>query len=339
MPPRVLLPIGIEDAELIEQVLSERRGRPVRLVVPSRGEKVQLVQRAATNARESLQQARARWLADSGKKREALEQLQDALSLPSLPERIECYDISNIQGTSATGSMVVFVDGHPKASEYRRFRIKGVTGANDFAMMQEVLKRRFWKMRRGTEGEGANEATPEMPADHDTDRALVEEQLSQPNAGASMTAPETEYDESFQTTPDLVIVDGGKGQVSAAHDAMRNLGVGYIPLAGLAKRFEELFVKDVYEPIVLDRTSQALYLVQRIRDEAHRFAITYHRGVRAKAGIQSALDAIPGVGPKRKRALLRKFGSVKGIREAGVEEIAATPGFTKALAEKVLSGL
>ena len=139
--------------------------------------------------------------------------------------------------------------------------------------------------------------------------------------------------------PDLVIVDGGKGQVSAAHDAMRNLGVGQIPLAGLAKRFEELYVKDVSEPIVLDRTSQALYLVQRIRDEAHRFAITYHRGVRSKAGMQSALDTIPGMGPKRKRALLRKFGSVKGIREAGVEEIAATPGFTRALAEKVLSEL
>jgi excinuclease ABC subunit C len=139
--------------------------------------------------------------------------------------------------------------------------------------------------------------------------------------------------------PDLVIVDGGKGQVSAAHDAMRNLGVGQIPLAGLAKRFEELYVKDVSEPIVLDRTSQALYLVQRIRDEAHRFAITYHRGVRSKAGIQSALDTIQGIGPKRKKALLRKFGSVKGVREAGLEEVAATPGFTRALAEKVLSGL
>jgi excinuclease ABC subunit C len=139
--------------------------------------------------------------------------------------------------------------------------------------------------------------------------------------------------------PDLVIVDGGKGQVSAAHDAMRNLGVGQIPLAGLAKRFEELYVKDVSEPIVLDRTSQALYLVQRIRDEAHRFAITYHRGVRSKAGIQSALDSIQGIGPKRKKALLRKFGSVKGIRDAGVDEVAATPGFTRALAEKVLSEL
>jgi excinuclease ABC subunit C len=372
VPRRVLLPIAVEDSQVIEQVLSERRGRPVRLMVPSRGEKRELVQRAVANARESLQQARARWLADSGKKRQALEQLQDALSLPELPARIECYDISNIQGTSAVGSMVVFVDGHPKRSEYRRFGIKGVAGQNDFAMMQEVLKRRFWKMRRETEGEGANEGTPDRPADHDTDRERVEAELSQPNAGAMMTAPtadgdggsqhgrharatstsgergrelsngqgtKTEYDESFQTTPDLVIVDGGKGQVSAAHDAMRNLGVGQIPLAGLAKRFEELYVKDVSEPIGLDRTSQALYLVQRVRDEAHRFAITYHRGVRSKAGVQSALDTIQGIGPKRKKALLRKFGSVKGIREAGVEEIAATPGFTKALAEKVLSGL
>ncbi len=372
VPRRVLLPIAVEDSQVIEQVLSERRGRPVRLMVPSRGEKRELMQRAVANARESLEQARARWLADSGKKRQALEQLQDALSLPELPARIECYDISNIQGTSAVGSMVVFVDGHPKRSEYRRFGIKGVAGQNDFAMMQEVLKRRFWKMRRETEGEGANEGTPGRPADHDTDRERVEAELSQPNAGAMMTAPtadgdggsqrgrharatntsgergrelsngqgtKTEYDESFQTTPNLVIVDGGKGQVSAAHDAMRNLGVGQIPLAGLAKRFEELYVKDVSEPIVLDRTSQALYLVQRVRDEAHRFAITYHRGVRSKAGIQSALDTIQGIGPKRKKALLRKFGSVKGIREAGVEEIAATPGFTKALAEKVLSGL
>ena len=372
VPRRVLLPIAVEDSQVIEQVLSERRGRPVRLMVPSRGEKRELVQRAVANARESLEQARARWLADSGKKRQALEQLQDALSLPELPARIECYDISNIQGTSAVGSMVVFVDGHPKRSEYRRFGIKGVAGQNDFAMMQEVLKRRFWKMRRETEGEGANEGTPDRPADHDTDRERVEAELSQPNAGAMMTAPtadgdggsqhgrharatstsgergrelsngqgtKTEYDESFQTTPDLVIVDGGKGQVSAAHDAMHNLGVGQIPLAGLAKRFEELYVKDVSEPIVLDRTSQALYLVQRVRDEAHRFAITYHRGVRSKAGVQSALDTIQGIGPKRKKALLRKFGSVKGIREAGVEEIAATPGFTKALAEKVLSGL
>ena len=159
-----------------------------------------------------------------------------------------------------------------------------------------------------------------------------------PEAGAA-PGPEAEYDESFGAVPDLVIVDGGKGQVSAAHDAMRNLGIGQIPLAGLAKRFEELYVKDIAEPIVLDRTSQALYLVQRVRDEAHRFAITYHRGVRSRSGMRSALDEIAGVGPKRKKAILRKFGSVKAIREASVEEIAATPGFTRSVAEKVLAGL
>jgi len=321
VPRRVLLPLKVADQELIQQWLSERRGTPVQVLAPERGEKRQLVKRAMDNARESLQRARAKWMADSGKKREALEQLQEELNLPDLPNRIECYDISNIQGTSAVGSMVVFVEGHPKPSEYRRFRIKGVTGSNDFAMMQEVLKRRFWRARRVTAEEGANE-------DQDEPRM----------AEGAADAP-IEYDESFGTMPDLVIVDGGKGQVSAAHDAMRNMGVGQIPLAGLAKRFEELYVKDVSEPIVLDRTSQALYLLQRVRDEAHRFAITYHRGVRAKTGIQSALDSVAGIGPKRKRALLRKFGSVKGISEATAEEIAATPGFTKALAEKVLAGL
>ncbi len=348
VPRRILLPFAVADSELIEEALSEKRERPVSLLVPERGEKKTLVQRAMDNAAETLQQTRARWLADRSNKQTALEQLQEELNLPTLPIRIECYDISNIQGTSAVGSMVVFVDGNATNAEYRRFRIKGVAGANDFAMMQEVLKRRFWKMRRETEAEGANESEPDPSADHETDRELVESELAQPNAGAAMTAPtvdgstdgvQAEYDESFGAIPDLVIVDGGKGQVSAAHDAMRNLGVGQIPLAGLAKRFEELYVKDVSEPIVLDRTSQALYLVQRIRDEAHRFAITYHRGVRAKTGMKSALDEISGVGPRRKTALLRKFGSLKAIREASVEEIAATPGFTRVVAERVLEGL
>ena len=189
VPRRVILPIAIPDQALIQEWLTERRGRPVQVLVPERGEKRQLVQRAMDNARESLQRARARWMADSGKKREALEQLQEELNLPELPTRIECYDISNIQGTSAVGSMVVFVDGHPKSKEYRRFRIKGVTGSNDFAMMQEVLKRRFWRVRRETEGEGANEGTPDKPEHQDTDREAVGRELSQPNAGAVMTHP------------------------------------------------------------------------------------------------------------------------------------------------------
>ncbi len=369
IPARVVLPVKIDDADLIQQWLGERRARPVQVMVPQRGEKLQLLQRAMDNARESLQQARARWMADRGKKDQALQQLQDELNLPSLPRRIECYDISNIQGTSAVGSMVVFEDGNPKRSEYRRFRIKGIGGQNDFAMMQEVLKRRFWRARRQTEQDGANETEPNLGRSgfsltvdtqpgHETDREAVEDTLAEPNAGVTMTdpvgvvrertaptldaaqtPPQSDLDDSFGKMPDLLIVDGGKGQVSAAHDAMRNLGVGNIPLAGLAKRFEELYVKDVSEPIVLDRTSQALYLVQRVRDEAHRFAITYHRDVRKKSGLRSALDDVPGVGPKRKKALLRKFGSVRAIKDATVEEIAATPGFTRTVAEKVLEGL
>ncbi|HUF53628.1 MAG TPA: excinuclease ABC subunit UvrC [Dehalococcoidia bacterium] len=347
VPARVLLPVAIDDRDLIEQWLTERRGKNVRVQVPERGEKRMLVDRAVTNARESLQQARAKWMADRGKKDQALQQLQDELELPALPSRIECYDISNIQGTSAVGSMVVFEDGNPKKSEYRRFRIKDVQGQNDFAMMQEVLKRRFWRFRRQSQEEGANEGAPTVngasagPHDHPVEAADIGEELEQPNAGARMTDPGDgrEYDASFGSLPDFVIVDGGKGQVSAAHDAMRNMGIGHIPLAGLAKRFEELFVVGVSEPVVLDRTSQALYLVQRIRDEAHRFAITYHRGVRSKTGMRSALDEVPGVGPKRKKALLRKFGSVKAIREATVEEIAETPGFTRKVAEKVLEAI
>jgi len=287
-------------------------------VVPQRGEKRRLVAMAEENAREALQMMRARWLADSGKTQAALEELQEELNLPTLPQRIECYDISNIGGTSAVGSMVVFLEGRPRPAEYRRFRIKTVAGADDYAMLQEVLRRRF--KRASARGE---------PVEPRAD--------SGPETSGRGEAPSDEG--GWGVLPDLVIVDGGKGQLNAALDVMRDLGVGHIPAAGLAKQHEELFVQDMSEPIVLPRTSQALYLVQRIRDEAHRFAITYHRGVRQKAGIQSALDAIPGIGPKRKRALLRKFGSLQRIRQASLDAIAATPGFTRALAERVREGL
>jgi excinuclease ABC subunit C len=304
VPRRILLPTCPADAPLIQAWLSEVRGGKAELVVPQRGEKRQLVATAEENARETLQVMQAKWLADTGKTRAALEELQEELNLPAVPQRIECYDISNIQGTSAVGSMVVFLDGRPAPAQYRRFRIKSVVGANDYAMLQEVLRRRFKRAAQAP-------AHPEP----------VEGRAEETQEGWAQ--------------PDLVIVDGGKGQLSAALDVMRDLAVAHIPAAGLAKQHEELFVKDVSEPIVLPRTSQALYLVQRIRDEAHRFAITYHRTVRQKAGIRSVLDAVPGIGPKRKQALLRKFGSVARIREASPDDIAATPGFTRALAEKV----
>ena len=313
IPKRVVVPIELPERALIESWLAERRGGRVELLVPQRGEKRRLVEMAANNARESLDMARVKWLADRGKTHNALTQLQEELDLPGLPARIECYDISNTQGTSSVGSMVVFGDGHPRPQEYRRFRIKSVTGANDVASMAEVLRRRFRRARENL----LRETGAEAPA---VDAAS--------KSGAR-------DDESFAAMPDLVIIDGGKGQLSAVTDVMREMGVKHIPTVGLAKQHEEIYVQDVSEPIVLARTSEALYLVQRIRDEAHRFAITYHRGVRGKSSIQSALDAIPGVGPKRKKALLKKFGSVRGIREAAIEEIAATVGFTAALAEKV----
>jgi excinuclease ABC subunit C len=343
VPRRVVVPERLPEHELIESWLSERRGSRVELLAPQRGEKRALIEMATKNAAEAREMARVKWLADRGKRLAALEGLQEALDLPGVPARIECYDISNIQGTSSVGSMVVFVDGHPRPQEYRRFRIKSVTGANDFASMAEVLRRRFARARE-TALAAASPASPAAERDTRLDGAsFPQERLEQAAASEVYSAGEVSeeseaaarQDVSFAALPDLVIIDGGKGQLAAALDVMRDMGVKHIPAVGLAKQHEEIYVQDMAEPVVLPRSSQALYLVQRIRDEAHRFAITYHRGVRKKAGLQSALDTIPGVGPKRKKALLRKFGSVRGIREASVEEIAATVGFTSRLAAQV----
>lgn len=300
-PRLIALPIEPEDRDAIQDLLSEKRGSRVEIRVPARGEKRRLVQLAAENAREALAAARVKWLADASKTEQALEQLREELSLPALPRRIECYDNSNIQGTSPVSSMVAFVDGRPAPNQYRKFRVKTIKGANDFATMQEVLRRRFGRHARTAE-------SAEPPAD-------------------------------AWDLPDLVIIDGGKGQLNAALETMHELGLHHIPLVALAKRHEELYTPDDDQPIALPRSSEALYLVQRIRDEAHRFAITFHRQVRSRSSIQSALDTIPGIGPRRKKALLTKFGSVKAIREADVDEIAATVGFTRALAERVKAEL
>lgn len=316
IPKLVAIPAEADDREAMEELLTEKRGALVEVRVPARGEKRRLVELATENAREALALMRVKWMADATRTEQALEQLREELSLPAIPRRIECYDNSNIQGSSPVSSMVVFIDGKPAPNQYRKFKVKTVEGANDFATMQEVLRRRFGRRAaRGAAGDGTG-----------GDEARID-------PGQSTGAPEA-WD-----LPDLVIIDGGKGQLGAALQAMRELGVHEIPAVGLAKRFEELFVPDDDEPVVLPRNSEALYLVQRIRDEAHRFAITFHRQVRGKSSIQSALDTIPGIGPKRKKALLKKFGSVKRIREADVEEIAATVGFTRALAEKVKAEL
>jgi excinuclease ABC subunit C len=300
VPREVYLPTTIGEAAVLETFLADRRGGPVHLRIPQRGEKRELMVLATRNAGETLAREQARWLADQGKTLAALEELAEALGLPGPPLRIECYDISNFQGSESVGSMVVFEDGKPRSGEYRRFRIKTVTGANDFASHQEVLRRRFRSVRAGEEG--------------------VEEARR-------------------WAMPDLVIVDGGKGQVSAAKEVLDELGLHDMPLAGLAKEREELFLPDRSEPVVLPATSPALYLVQRLRDEAHRFAITYHRDLRARRSVRSAFDDLPGVGPKRKRELLKVFGSIKRVRDAPVEQIAAVPGIGPALAARIKATL
>ena len=255
--------------------------------VPMRGEKRELLDLATRNATETLAREHARWLADEGRTLVALEELADALGLAGAPRRMECYDISNFQGAQSVGSMVVFENGRPRTGEYRRFRIKDVKGPNDFASHQEVLRRRFHRAKTGEEGN--------------------EEELR-------------------WRLPDLVVIDGGKGQLSAAKEVLDQLGFDDLPVVGLAKEREEIFLPDREEPVLLPVTSPALYLVQRLRDEAHRFAITYHRSLRAKAASHSALDDLPGVGPKRRAALLRVFGSARRLREAPLSQIAAVPG-------------
>jgi excinuclease ABC subunit C len=321
IPRLVVVPVEPEDRENIEAMLSQRREARVEVRVPERGDKRQLLELATENARETLDMLRVKWLADSNKTEQALEELREELALPEVPHRIECYDNSNIQGTSAVSSMVVFVDGKPETSQYRRFRVKTVEGADDFATMAEILRRRF--KRAALQGEPASQAAGGTPDAHPDETAPTHPSplIPHPSEGWAL--------------PDLVIIDGGKGQLGAAVQVMRELGVYEIPTVGLAKRHEEIFLPGEDEPVILPRGSEGLYLVQRIRDEAHRFAITYHRQVRGKSATKSALDSIPGVGPKRKKALLRKFGSVKAIREAPLEEVASTVGFTRALAEKV----
>lgn len=295
IPHVILLQHLPDDILVLERWLESKRGARVNLLVPQRGEKRRLVEMVAENARQGLEQLRLKRLADPETTAAALVELRDALQLPHAPQRVECYDISDIRGTSAVGSMVVFQGGHPMTAHYRRFRIKTVAGTDDYAMIQEVLRRRF----KRAEG------------------------FKRPDKSG------------WTIVPDLVLIDGGKGHLSAARDAMRETGVDFIPVASIAKENEELFRPDIAVPIILARTSPALYLVQRIRDEAHRFALGYHRRVRRSEAMASALDNVLGVGPKRKRALLRKFGSVKAIREADIDDIAAVMGMTRSLAQSV----
>ena len=303
IPPRILLQHALEEEELIVQWLRELRGGPVRLVLPQRGQHKKLIDLVAENARQGLDHHRVRWLDNTDVIHGAMSELQEELSLPADLRRMECYDISHIQGTNTVASMAVFEDGKPKSSEYRRFKIKTVDGVDDFESIREVLRRRFKRM-----------------ADVRAKGIRPEETGAKSN------------EESWGIFPDLVLIDGGKGQLSAALEVFLEMGLDNVPLASLAKENEWLYVPHTPEPIVLARNSQALYLVQRIRDEAHRFAITYHRNLRSKSSLKSPIDLVTGIGPKRKRMLMRRFGTVTGIKQASLDDIAAVPGLTRSLA-------
>jgi excinuclease ABC subunit C len=347
IPGELVLAAEPDDAEALRQWLRQKRGGAVTLIVPQRGEKLRLVEMVAQNAREVLEQQRIKWLSDSQKTALALDELREALNLPTMPHRIECYDISNISGTSSVGSMVVLEDGRPKPSDYRRFRIKTVEGSNDVASLQEVLRRRFKRLfaTDAPTSEADDEADIEVVAGDevaegsDTTEAIEAEQETLPDeAGTSADMA----GDPWSQLPDLVIVDGGKPQLNAAMEVIADLPVG-VPVIGIAKEnhgaigtYEEIYLVGQPEPLVLPRGSQGLYLLQRVRDEAHRFAITYHRQVRSKRTFKSVLDDIPGIGPKRKKALIKRFGSARAIAAASLDDLLAVDGMTRDAAERVL---
>lgn len=308
VPPRILVQHQFTDIDLIQKWLSKKCSSTVKIQVPQRGGKRKLLEMVAENAVEGLEQLKI--TQPKGCKMDsAMSELQEALSLPRLPRRIECYDISNVHGSNPVGSMVVFENGLSKNSQYRRFTIKSVTGVDDYAMMQEVLTRRFKRLVK--DGCGSN------------DQDYIEKSVD------SLT------DLTWNTVPDLVLIDGGKGHLGSALQVFLELGVEHIPLASLAKKNEELFVPQTPEPILLKSTSQALFLVQRLRDEAHRYAVTFHRQRRSKRTLHSIIDDVKGVGPKRRRMLLRRFGSINGIRDARLEDISAVPGVNLVLARRL----
>jgi len=302
VPPEVILPENVDEALVIEQWLRSKRGAKVALRVPRRGRARDLVHMARENASEILSAIRAQWEADAHKQEQALDQLQAALDLAGRPARIECYDISTTQGAQPVGSMVVFEQGVPRRSHYRRFSVRSVEGPDDYASMREVLTRRFERWR------------------------IVS---SEKVKGARGT-------KAWALLPDLLLVDGGKGQLGVALEVLEQFDLGQrVPVAALAKREEEVFLPGQPRPVRLPEDSQGLFLLQRIRDEAHRFAISYHRLRRRRVSLASELDGIPGVGPVRRRALLRAFGSLQRIREASVDELDAVPGIPRQVAEAV----
>jgi excinuclease ABC subunit C len=308
VPPVVLVPEMPADAAAVVELLSEHRGRPVTIRVPRRGDKRRLLETVEQNAREAMARHKLKRASDLTARSAALEELRVALDLPDAPLRIECYDISNLQGTEIVASMVVFEDGLPRKSEYRRFTIRQA-GQSDVAAMHQVITRRLERLLRAKDAEKAT--------DDEVDP----------------------MSRKFAYRPSLIVVDGGPTQVAAAQRAFDELAITNISLCGLAKRLEEVWLPDASEPVVLPRNSEALYLMQRVRDEAHRFANTHHRERRGRAMTSSALDGIAGLGPTRRQALMKAFGSVKKIRAATVDEVAKVPGIGRATAESIVSQL
>lgn len=315
IPREVLVPALPPDAETLEELLSDLRGSRVRIRVPQRGDKRTLAETVATNAAQALALHKTKRASDLTTRNRALEEIQQALELDDVPLRIECYDVSNLQGTEVVASMVVFEDGLPRKGEYRKFVIRGVDGQNDVASMHEVITRRF---RRLLDEQARSELRP-----------------GDETSGPMLVDPETGRPRKFAYAPGLVVVDGGPPQVAAAQQALDELGIDDIPVVGLAKRLEEVWVPGEEDPVILPRSSEGLYLLQRVRDEAHRFAITHHRNRRSKSMVESVLDDVPGLGEVRRRTLMKHFGSLKKLREADVEELAQVPGIGVRTAEAI----
>ncbi|MFC7494020.1 MULTISPECIES: excinuclease ABC subunit UvrC [unclassified Nocardioides] len=304
IPREILVPALPPDHATYEQLLGDLRGSKVAIRVPQRGDKKTLQETVQQNAGQALALHKTKRASDLTTRNRALEEIQDALALDEVPLRIECYDVSNLQGTEVVASMVVFEDGLPRKSEYRRFVIRGVDGQNDVASMHEVITRRFKRLL--------------------DEQATSTEQVTE--NGPMLVDPETGRPRKFAYAPGLVVVDGGPPQVAAAQRALEELGIVDIPVCGLAKRLEEVWLPDQEDPVILPRSSEGLYLLQRVRDEAHRFAITHHRSRRSKSMVESLLDGVPGLGEVRRKTLLKHFGSLKKLRAATVDEIAMVPG-------------
>jgi excinuclease ABC subunit C len=317
IPREILVPALPPDVATMEELLSGLRGSKVAIRVPQRGDKRTLQETVGRNASQALALHKTKRASDLTTRNRALEEIQAALELDDVPLRIECYDVSNLQGTEVVASMVVFEDGLARKSEYRRFVIKGVDGQNDVASMAEVITRRFRRLLDEQSREAASQAAALAAGD------AIEQ------AGPLLVDPDTGRPRKFAYAPGLVVVDGGPPQVAAAKQALAELGIHDIPVCGLAKRLEEVWLPAQADPVILGRSSEGLYLLQRIRDEAHRFAITHHRSRRSKTMVESLLDEVPGLGEVRRKTLVKHFGSLRKLRAATVTEIALVPRLSK----------